>query len=203
MDSFRALAPPEGMKFTPLFVPPLKDTDARIQRVEDAVQTLRNDFDTVVPSLVRLVAAQKDMKDLIGQLKVITGDEAAPPVPVAPVQQSDLPPDAVPLSADIRDFNISDGPGRTRVIVDLSARPIYSASIQDNGRRLVIDLPRARWAGKAVAAESSALVSGYRHEDRKFNVDLKFPAKIAAEEVAQAEKGFRLIIDLVSPDVHK
>src|SRR5450631_1883149 len=36
MDTFRALAPPEGMKYTQLFAEPVSDPNARMQRLEDS-----------------------------------------------------------------------------------------------------------------------------------------------------------------------
>src|SRR5262245_20273637 len=76
MDAFRELAPPTGLKFTPLFAEPVSDEDARFRRLEDAVQALRNDFDTVTPSIVRLVAIEGDINNLVGQLETLTGTEA-------------------------------------------------------------------------------------------------------------------------------
>ncbi len=92
MDTFRALAPPEGLSFTPLFNEPVKDSDARMKRLEDAVQTIRNDFDTVVPTMVRMVAIEKDIKGLVAQLQTLTdgGQLAAQPVPAVTPQE--LPP---------------------------------------------------------------------------------------------------------------
>ena len=86
MDTFRALAPPEGMKFTPLFAVPVKDEAQRFARLEQSVQALRNDFDTVTPTLVRLAAVEKDIRDLVSQLRTL--DDSGPiveAVPVAPV----------------------------------------------------------------------------------------------------------------------
>lgn len=95
MQTFRALAPAEGMNFTPLFATPLKDTNQRVQRVEDAVQSLRNDFDTVVPAITRLVAVEKDIKDLIGQLKTLTDETAPrgtpPPTPALQRPKQEIP----------------------------------------------------------------------------------------------------------------
>lgn len=90
MDTFRALAPPEGLNFTPMFAEQLSDTDARFARLENSVQSLRDDFDTVVPSLVRLVAVEKDMKDLISQLKTLTDGTEMDAVPV-PEVMSEIP----------------------------------------------------------------------------------------------------------------
>jgi hypothetical protein len=93
MDTFRALAPPQGMKFTSLFTEAIDDNDARFKRLEDAVQALRNDFDTVVPSMVRLVAIEKDMKELVGQLQTLTEQpvEDVPPLPQDAVAPPPLP----------------------------------------------------------------------------------------------------------------
>ena len=95
MDTFRALAPARGLKFTPLFIEPIDDSDARFKRLEDAVQALRNDFDTVVPSMVRLVAIEKDMKELVGQLQSLTENpvEEVPPLPSDAVTPPPLPPE--------------------------------------------------------------------------------------------------------------
>lgn len=93
MDTFRALAPPEGMKFTPLFAVQIRDEDARFMRLEQAVQSLRNDFDTVTPSMVRLVAVEKDIKDLVDQLRTLNdGGVVAEPAPVEPVSSTTILP---------------------------------------------------------------------------------------------------------------
>lgn len=92
MDTFRALAPSEGLKYTTLFPDRSPDTDPRVARLEDAVQILRNDFDTVVPTLVRLAAIEKDMKTLVLQLQSLSDlpPETAAPQPAPAV----LPPSA-------------------------------------------------------------------------------------------------------------
>jgi hypothetical protein len=92
MDTFRALAPPEGLSFTPLFNEPIKDSDARAKRLEDAVQTLRNDFDTVMPTVVRLAAIEKDIKGLVAQLQTLTGEGQPAPAPVTAVTPQEIPP---------------------------------------------------------------------------------------------------------------
>lgn len=89
MDTFRTLAPPEGLKFTQLFADPIDDADERIGRLERAVQNLRNDFDTVVPSMVRMVAIEKDIKQLVAQLQTLT-DGTVPAVPAEDVEQAPI-----------------------------------------------------------------------------------------------------------------
>lgn len=103
MDIFRNMAPAEGMKFTPLFAEPLKDDSARIRRLEDSVQKLRNDLDTVVPSMVRMVSIEKDMKGLVTQLQTLTdtggtpvSDQAVPPIVAEAIAAT--PINAAPLT---------------------------------------------------------------------------------------------------------
>ncbi len=93
MDTFRALAPPDGLKFTPLFNDNISDTNARIKRLEDAVQTIRNDVDTLVPTMVRMVAIEKDIKGLVAQLQTLTDQNQQAQMPVAPAgTPRNLPP---------------------------------------------------------------------------------------------------------------
>lgn len=74
METFRALAPEQGLKITPLFVSPVSDESARIKRVEDAVQGMHNDFETIMPTMVRMASMEKDMRGLIQKLQTITGE---------------------------------------------------------------------------------------------------------------------------------
>jgi hypothetical protein len=93
MDTFRALAPPDGLKFTPLFSENITDTNARLKRLEDSVQTIRNDVDTLAPTMVRMVAIEKDIKGLVAQLQTLSDQspQGAPAfVPVG--TPSKLPP---------------------------------------------------------------------------------------------------------------
>ncbi len=99
MDAFRALAPPEGMKFTPLFSVPAASDDARFDRLEQSVQTLRNDFDTVTPTLVRLAAIEKDIRDLVGQLRTLTdGGPIVESVPVPSVEAAAVTAPPAPVA---------------------------------------------------------------------------------------------------------
>ncbi len=76
---------------TNLFIEKLKDPDDRLDRLENAVQEMRNDFDAMAPSIVRLVAIEKDIQSLISQLEVLTGGEQTP---------QDIGQDALPVDLD-------------------------------------------------------------------------------------------------------
>lgn len=72
---------------TNLFSAEVKGEVDRIDRLENAVQELRNDFDAMAPAIVRLVSIEKDLQNLIGQLDMLTSGTAAP---VPPIEESAL-----------------------------------------------------------------------------------------------------------------
>lgn len=86
---------------TNLFSAEMSNEVSRIERLENAVQELRNDFDAMSPAIMRLVSIEKDMQNLISQLEVLTGGGAAAPIP--PIEESALEapepiqPESVPL----------------------------------------------------------------------------------------------------------
>jgi hypothetical protein len=77
-DGLPALQPPRGINAKPLFADPVEDTDTRFERLENAVQELRSDFDSMSPAIVRLVSVEKDIQNLIDQLQTVVNDPAAP-----------------------------------------------------------------------------------------------------------------------------
>lgn len=216
MDTFRALAPSEGLKFTPLFTEPLGDDTARIDRLEKSVQDLRDDFDTVVPSLVRLVAVEKDMKDLIGQLNALSGGNPPPPpvqaepmqlapsvtaIPVPQQLQTAPAPETamVPAIGQMRALRIGDHGDKTRLVFDLTAKPSYTTTITEDEKQLIVDLPGITWTVQAGwMAKGGDLVSGYKYENGKVYVDLMSRSKIRMQDVISGEggRGYRLVIDL-------
>lgn len=77
METFRALAPEQGLKVTPLFSTSAGSEDARIKRIEDAVQGVRNDIDTIMPTMVRMATMESDMRELVDRLQNLTDGGAA------------------------------------------------------------------------------------------------------------------------------
>jgi hypothetical protein len=73
---------------TQLFSQKLSSEVSRLDRLENAVQELRNDFDAMAPAIVRLVSIEKDIQNLISQLEVLTGD--GPAAPVDPIDSAML-----------------------------------------------------------------------------------------------------------------
>jgi hypothetical protein len=178
METFRSLAPPEGLKVTPLFAEPVKDPDARMARVEKAVQDLRNDFDTVMPAMVRMVAMENNLRDLIDQMKAANDTAKAVPPPAAmppaaaaapaPEKKDDKKieakpaakksaakeaapakaPAAAPGAVSVKALRLGDHGDTTRIVLELSAKAAAAAALDTGGKQLVIDLAQVNWTGK-------------------------------------------------------
>ncbi|MDD9899561.1 MAG: hypothetical protein OXT65_01115 [Alphaproteobacteria bacterium] len=294
MDSFRALAPAEGLKFQPLFGAAVNSDVERFARLEREVQTLRNDLDTVVPSLVRMVAVEKDMKELIQQLQTLTEPPRSqqqytppPPAPAAPAAlythpipgedrtggtdaaraaetarsapptrsspvtpeaapKGHLPPEgaaspyspapaaprpapAAPVAAPaptaapapqqqqqasattnerpgIVSVRVGDHADKTRIVVEVTVNTRSVASLVDNGKTLIVDIPESDWSQiNTYIADSGKLVSAYSVKNGKLHVDLLYPSKITTREMLAPNGAphYRLMIDLHSSYVHQ
>ncbi len=105
-DGLPALQPLKGVNANQLFTDELSDPDDRLDRLENAVQEIRNDMDTMAPSIIRLIAIEADIQNLIEQLEMLLSSEPPPPAPVpaAPVSaapvSSTAPPSAPVALAD-------------------------------------------------------------------------------------------------------
>lgn len=101
--------PSMGIKTKRLFDTRTESDDERFERLEAAVQALRDDFDKASPSINRLMAIEGEIQTLVDQLQSLVGDNGAtaadvpiPPVsaqlleeePAGPTTMPPLPPDA-------------------------------------------------------------------------------------------------------------
>jgi hypothetical protein len=84
------LQPPRGINAKRLFSESIRDEDKRFERLETAVQSIRDDFDTMAPSIRRLEAVEGDIQELVGQLETLLKNEGATPAPVEEIQTEQL-----------------------------------------------------------------------------------------------------------------
>lgn len=89
----------------------MSDEADRLERLENAVQELRNDFDSMAPAIVRLVSIEGDIQALIKQLEVLNGDAGAVSAEQIPVmEESALNQTTIPaqsLDAPVPPLNIT------------------------------------------------------------------------------------------------
>lgn len=93
METLRVLSAPKGLNTQRLFAEPVSDGTARFNRLEREVQDLRDDFDLVSPAITRLVAVEKDMRDLMNQLETLVASDTQADQII--VQNAEAPP-AIP-----------------------------------------------------------------------------------------------------------
>lgn len=64
-----SLQPMKGVNIESLFAERIKDSDKRFDRLENAVIEMRKEFESVKPSIIRLVAVETDMQNLTKELE--------------------------------------------------------------------------------------------------------------------------------------
>ncbi len=128
MDTLRALAPPDGLSFTPLFNQPLSSDSARITRLEHAVQTLSDDINTMAPTVVRMVAIEGDVKGLVKQLQTLTNQNQQSASGTIPTEQQPESPPASAGGKKIPEGDVAKGTEPAKAD-EAKAGPVASSSL--------------------------------------------------------------------------
>lgn len=185
-DGLPQLQPSRGVNVDELFAADISDPIQRVQRVENAVIELRRDLDAVMPAIVRLVAIEKDMEQLVTQLQTLLRNEppTAPTMPamnepqalnpavsrterpVQPPAQATPPPQKaepaklappeIPGEVIVKRLRIGEHSDKTRLVLDVSGKPQYSYDLDNTENLLVVELPNAGWSGQQSWAASKA-----------------------------------------------
>jgi len=170
----------------------LKSDKKRIDRLERAVQQMRNEFNSVKPSITRLSGLENEIQTLIQELQTLneTGNVPVAPQRLAPRQkimaeqphmapkkvqprkittkssyQKKSPPPVSNGKATIYDLRIGEHPNRTRIVMDTNSKTGFNVDIDNNEKIAVIDLPQAGWsAAKSKSLAKSNFVSSYSVE---------------------------------------
>ncbi|MDP2204692.1 MAG: hypothetical protein Q8K65_00115 [Alphaproteobacteria bacterium] len=190
------MAPAEGMRLTRLFDAPVKGTDARFKRLEDAVQTLRDDVDVFAPNMEgRVSTLEKSNADLNISYRLTKAQTEA------------LLKEASKPVGDIHAVRIGDHLDKTRIVLDMTATPEGRSRLENGGKRLAVELPRLTWKAKQTSfkADGGALVSGWEYRDGQLLVDLIAPATVKEQQVlpAKGKEPAKLVIDLFAKGVHQ
>lgn len=160
----------KGLNLTPqtdLFGESLRDRDDRLDRLEFAVQDIRDEIDRLNPSIDRLMAIESDMKELFGQLRVLLGEEdrveavlASPapvqkegegddaPLPIIESSKKSLPkaatkkvqtPKKAPVKRDAPLLRSSDSAQKTRIVFETEKAQNISADFDADNQVLVFE----------------------------------------------------------------
>ena len=151
-----SIAKVKGLNLEPqtsLFSESLGDPDDRIDRLEDAVQDIRDDFDEMAPSISRLVATEKDIQDLLAQLRTLLENESEPqPLTgvetaetlqsIQPVQAQAPPPVAsatARVPANTKGLRVADHAGKTRIVFETASMQNYTVSFDQAEQLLIVE----------------------------------------------------------------
>lgn len=70
-----ALKPLKGVNVDKLFAENISSSDKRFDRLENAVVDMRREFEAVKPAIVRLVAVEEDIQNMVEQLEIMAKQE--------------------------------------------------------------------------------------------------------------------------------
>ena len=218
---------PKGVNVGNLFAENISDTNSRFTRLENAVSDLRREFETFKPSIVRLVAVESDIQDLIKQLDVLLRNEppaqpvplaAQPPTPLSPADQAAPPVPKTQPPPPQQNFSNSGGPvvkglrvgqhsGKVRLVMDASSQTPYTVDLDNQENLLIVELPQARWNGATQQSFSrSPLLKSYSVESinggngSRVIMSLKKSTQILKEQALPpgTNPNYRIFMDLAS-----
>lgn len=150
------LQPMKSVNVESLFSEEITDTGQRLDRVEQAVLQMHKEFETLKPSIIRLVAVESDIQELVKQLDVLLQEEAASytePIPI----QSRAPPVAAQKPEPEPLQTISE-----QISVDGNVASVSSASKIEHE-------PLSSFPSSAVANDRKTIVKALRvgeHENK-------------------------------------
>jgi hypothetical protein len=141
------LTPALGLKTDRLFDFPVFDETKRFQRLENAVQDLRDDMDKILPVMNTQLAVQGDLKALLDRLKTMVPQRPLQPMdaPAAvtnqpyaaaasPVSsQSAPPPASQPTVGFLANIRVADHPDKTRLVIETTTKAAFEAVIDGGG----------------------------------------------------------------------
>ena len=189
-----ALKPLKGVNVDTLFSENITNTDQRFDRLENAVTDMRREFEAVKPAIVRLVAVEEDIQNMVEQLEAMAAQEQARPTTIykeelspndmqAPAAHNQAAPKmeakptpTKPMSitpsasqtggATVKNLRTGRHSNKIRLVLDMSAKTPYNIDLDSSENILVIELPDAGWMGSTTKTFSSKepLLASYNIE---------------------------------------
>lgn len=216
------LEPTPRVNYKNMFGKSLRSDEERLDRLERAVQNLRNEFDKSAPSIKRLMAIERDIQDLLVELRKMADESDAmmvsssmaseATVPQAPPAQKKArakpkvkaPPPVTGGKASVYDVRTGEHPGKTRIVLDVNSKTGFSTDIDNDEKIMIVELPNASWdTATSRNLRNSPYISSYKAEETgegsMLIFQLKRNVKIAYQgdlKSLSASAGRRIVIDL-------
>ena len=134
------------------------------------VQSFRDDFDDMAPSIRRLVTIEKDIKELHGQLKILiegdltnntTNDAEKPTVKNTTEIKAPTPPKKV-VKTTVKTrktplIRAADHSNKTRIVIETSKKHDYKISFDKENQLVMVDIPFSLNNAKGITRQSKRL----------------------------------------------
>ena len=156
----------KGIKVDQLFSEKLNNPEKRVDRLEDVVTNLYQDLETMKPSLIRLIAIEGDIKQLVTMLS----DEASPPEDspqfieddspeMSPAPVSTIAQPSKPEQKNLLNIRIGEHNNFTRIVLDSAIKVEVDAALDENKETLLIMFPRTQHSNiKEISIPSGSLI---------------------------------------------
>jgi hypothetical protein len=207
-----------------IFGKPVGSPEERIDRLERAVQDMRNDFNLVEPSIRRLMALEGEMQMLVAELEklnisnslAIQEKKSNKPPSNTTAKKSNTQSSTASKSSFVKksappvgsqpsifDLRVGEHSDKTRIVMDVNTKTDFSVDIDNGERIMVVDLPNSSWdARTSQTFAKSPYISSYKVESTDTGNIVIFQLKRDVKIGYKADlKGFegssrRLVIDV-------
>ena len=207
-----------------LFEEKIRNTDDRLDRIENAVQNLSDDFEDVSPAIQRLVAIENDLRELHDQLSLLIsgadGNEiedenfvvvapeietAEAPSPVKPtsIKPARPPKDTsyVPVSNKLPNIRAATYPDKIRIVFETAQKQKFSRNFDQENQLLVINSPIAFSHSllETLKKSSRSIIDVTMSEGNDIAIMTKGMSRVSAgEHIGQTSKNknYRYYVDV-------
>ncbi len=183
-----------------------KDTNVRVVRLENQMNDLQKDFKKLMPNIsdssaeAIKAAPVPPMKPEL-KFQAVTIAVATPVVKPAPER---IMPAAGNATSTVTGVRIGQHPDRTRIVLDVTAPGQFSSDIDNDERRLTVQLPQGAWTGALQETlANDPVIGGYSAKQAAgggitLAIELKKPAKVTLSTSMPPNEvyGHRIVFDV-------
>lgn len=158
---------------------------------------------TETPAVEKQAVVKTQADGVAGAILPDTGGISTPVAATPAAPENNIA--ATPSAPAIRALRLGEHSNKTRLVFDVTAKPVYRTDLDNNEKLLIVEIDNAAWAGKIPSALSSPMVQSYSTQALENNAGtriimvLKKSAKIGYQEVLNPETAngpYRLVLDL-------
>ena len=194
----------------------------RLLRVEREVAGLRQDFNKLLPPLSNLIMADSQLGQTIQDIQAGKPQMDKPSMAAKP--QMDKPsmaakpaammkPDAdksiaqkvvqSAAGANVTSVRFGQHPGKTRVVLDVSADSPFSINVDNSEKLLIVELPSTGWGTTASRMINNPMLGSYKAQPSAnggtiLAFELKKPVRVTSQSALRpnATRGHRIFFDV-------